>query len=114
MADVIDRHVVVLAPEKRYRVEALVQSQHVARRGLSLAFSNYPMLDADVFAGMRIRPTRDIAGGVNVAGACLEVPIDHHAAIDLKAGLLGKHQTRAHADADDHEVGVHCGAALEY
>jgi len=65
MTDIIDRHVVVLAPEKRYRIECLALSQHVARGGLSLTFGNHPMFDPDVFAGMRDRPARDVACGVN-------------------------------------------------
>src|SRR5262249_28673963 len=33
VADIVDRHVIVLAPEERHRVERLVLSQHVARGG---------------------------------------------------------------------------------
>src|SRR6201995_4075731 len=45
VADIIDRHVVMLAPEERHRVERLARAQHVARRGLALAFRHHPMLD---------------------------------------------------------------------
>src|ERR1700716_3232579 len=48
MTDIIDRHVVVLAPEKRYRVEDLALPQHIARGGLALAFRHHPMLDPDI------------------------------------------------------------------
>src|SRR5438874_9953081 len=48
MTDIIDRNVVVLAPEKRHRIECLTLSQHVARRRLALAFRDYPMLNADI------------------------------------------------------------------
>src|SRR5258705_38277 len=65
VADIIDRHVVVLAPEKWHGVECLALPQHIARGGLALAFGHHPMLDPDILAGMRIGPARDIAGGVN-------------------------------------------------
>src|SRR5262249_55582833 len=103
MTDVVDGYVIVLAPKERHRVEALIQSQHVAGCGLSLTFGYHPMLDADVLAGVRVRPTRDVAGSVNVVRAGLEMPIDHHAAVNLKAGLLGEHETGADANTDDHE-----------
>jgi hypothetical protein len=48
MADLVDRHVVVLAPEKRHRVECLARAEHVARGGLALAFGHHPMLDPDI------------------------------------------------------------------
>src|SRR6266581_7482771 len=59
MTDIIDRHVVVLAPEKRYRIECRALSQHIARGGLSLTFGNHPVFDPDVFARMRIGQARD-------------------------------------------------------
>src|SRR5262245_4810655 len=55
MTDVLDRHVVVLAPEERDRIEALAPAEHVARRHLTLAFGDDPMLDADLRTRMRIR-----------------------------------------------------------
>ena len=50
MADIIDRHVVMLAPEKRHRVERLALPQHVACRGLALAFRHHPVLDPDILS----------------------------------------------------------------
>src|ERR1700681_1615754 len=43
VADIIDRHVIMLAPEERHRVEFLTLPQHVERRGLSLTFRDHPM-----------------------------------------------------------------------
>src|SRR6516164_4879550 len=37
VADIVDRNVVVLAPEERYRLELLVMAEHVQRRDLALA-----------------------------------------------------------------------------
>ena len=65
MADIVDRHVIVLAPEKRHRVEALFVPEHVGGRGLALALGDNPVLDPDALAGMRIGPARDVAGGEN-------------------------------------------------
>ena len=64
------------------------------------------MLDADGLAGMRIGPARDIAGGIDAGNAGFAVSIHDDATIDGEAGLLGQRQTRPHADADHHEVGI--------
>src|SRR5262245_41951314 len=47
VSDVTDRHVVVLAPEERHRIEALAPPQHVPRGGLTLTLGDHPVLDAD-------------------------------------------------------------------
>jgi hypothetical protein len=39
--------------------------------------------------------------------------IDAHAFVDCEPGLFGKRKARAHANADDHQVGVEHAAALE-
>src|SRR6476660_5611345 len=36
VADIIDRHIVMLAPEERYGMERLALTEHVARGGLAL------------------------------------------------------------------------------
>src|SRR5262245_45306334 len=54
VADVLDRHVVVLAPEERHGVESLPASQHVQRRDLALALRQHPVLDSDALTGVRI------------------------------------------------------------
>ena len=48
------------------------------------------MLDANALAGMRIRPARDIAGGVDAGRAGLEIAVDDDAAIEREAGLFGQ------------------------
>jgi hypothetical protein len=47
MANIIDRHVVMLAPKKWHGIESLPLSQHIAGGGLTLAFGHNPMLDPD-------------------------------------------------------------------
>ena len=65
------------------------------------------------FAGMRIGPARDVAGGKDAGDAGFEIGIDGDAAIDRKAGLLGQRQPRPHADADHDQIGLERAAALE-
>src|SRR5262245_13553336 len=52
VTDVLDRDVVVLAPEERNGIEALAPAEDVARRDLALALGNDPVFDADLRAGM--------------------------------------------------------------
>src|SRR5262249_18965627 len=81
MADIVDRHVIVLAPEKRYRVEALVQAEHVGGRGLALPLGHDPVLDTDALAGMGIRPARDVPGRENPRRTGFQILVHRHAAI---------------------------------
>ena len=96
----------MLAPEERNRVEALASPQDVARRDLTLALGDDPMFHADAVAGMRIRPSRDIPGSENAGRGGLEEFVDQNAAIERKAGSLGEHGRRTHADAHHREVGI--------
>src|ERR1700730_15782293 len=113
MTDIIDRHIVVLAPEERYRVEDLSLSQHIARSGLALAFRHHPMLDPDVLLGMWIGPARYITHGVDSGDAGFEEPVHRNAAVDFEARLFCQADARPYADADDHEFGLQHAAALE-
>src|SRR5207237_4560118 len=113
MADIIDRHVVMLAPEERYRVEDFALSQHVARGGLTLAFRHHPMLNPDVLLGMRIGPARDIARSIDSGDAGFEECIHCNTAVELDAGLFGQRQARPHSDPDDHDVTLQRAAALK-
>src|SRR6195952_285649 len=106
VADIVDRHIVVLAPEKRCRVEGLALSQHVARGGLALAFGHHPMLDPDALPGMWIGPTRDIARGIDSRDAGFEERVHSNAAVDLEPCLFRQAEARTHADADDHDIGL--------
>ena len=51
MPDVIDRHVVVLAPEERNLGKPLPLAEHVARRRLALALGDHLVLDPEILAG---------------------------------------------------------------
>src|SRR3954447_22623818 len=105
MTDVIDWHVVMLAPEERHGVEPLIQSQHVACHSLTLALGNHPVLDANIVAGMRIGPARNIACGIDAGSARFEIGIHLYAAVHYEARLLGERQTRPHANAEHHKIG---------
>ena len=52
------------------------------------------MFDANVLAGMRIGPARDIARGIDAGYAGFEIGIDGDAAIDRKPRLLGQSKAR--------------------
>src|SRR4029453_19630935 len=61
VTDVVDRDVVVLAPEERHGVKRLTPAQHVARGRLTLTLGHHPGFNANPLAGVRIRPTGNIA-----------------------------------------------------
>src|SRR3954447_4118842 len=104
MADIVDRKVVMLAPEERDIDEAFAPPQDIARDGLALALGNDPVFDPERFPTVGIRPSRNIAGGIDSRRAGLQVCVYDHAAVDREAGLLGKLDARPHANADNYEV----------
>src|SRR5262249_9899468 len=113
MADVVDRHVVVLAPKERNLGKSLSLAENVARRRLTLPLGHDPMLDPQSLAGMGIGPARDVAGGKDSRHAGFKVFIHCDAAIDLETGALGQLDSRPHPNADDDEIGRQCRAAFE-
>src|SRR4051794_10050920 len=90
MTDIVDRKVVMLAPEERDVGETFAPPQDIARNGLALELSSDPVFDPERFPTVRIRPSRDIAGGIDSRRAGLQVCVHDHAAVDREAGLLGK------------------------
>src|SRR4249920_3375329 len=50
VANIVDRHIIVLAPEERRRTEGRRHAYHVESRDLSLALGDHPVLDTDAFA----------------------------------------------------------------
>jgi len=113
MADVIDRNVVVLAPERRDGIEGLASPEHIQRRDLSLAFRDHPVLDPNGLAGARIWPARDVAGGEDARSAGLQHGVHRNAAIDLEARGLGEPYPWAHAETPDDEVSIQNRAARQ-
>src|SRR5678815_2299342 len=81
VADVVDRGVVVAAPEKRYRVELLAGAEHVAGSHLTLALGHHPVFDANAFTGVRVGPPGHVTGRINAGGARFEVLVDRNAAV---------------------------------
>src|SRR5262245_18525157 len=106
MTAVEDGNVVMHAPEERDSGEFYCSTQHVERRCLALTLRNNPVLDANILAGMRIRPAGDIAGGKNVLNTRLKIAVHQHTAIKRQAGCLGKLSARANSDPDHHKVGL--------
>src|SRR5258707_11564354 len=89
MPDVVDRHIVVLAPEERNLGKSLPLAEDVARHRLTLPLGHDPMLDPQILAGTGIGPPRDVAGGKDSRHAGFKVFIHRDAAIELaeRAGL---------------------------
>src|SRR6478609_4853967 len=113
VTDIVDRNVVVLAPEERGRSEWCRDTHHIEGGDLPLPFGDHPMLDADAFAGDRIRPAGDIAGGVNSGRTGFHVFVDDHALVDREAGLFGERQAWTHSDPDHNKIGVERASVFE-
>src|SRR5271155_3970260 len=97
MADVVDRDVVMLAPEEGSRRERRPVADHIERGDLALALRDNPMLDPNRLATDRIWPTRDIARGEYTGRARFEIGVDNDAPIHFEPCRLGKSDTRADA-----------------
>ena len=106
MPDIVDRRVVVLAPEKRYRIKSFSLAKDISRCDLTLTLRDHPMLDADLFSGVRIRPTGDIACGKDTGNASFKVLIDHNATIHLQPSLLCECHRRTHANSRYNKIGL--------
>ena len=114
MADVVDRHVVVLAPEERDIGKPLPSPEHVARRGLALPLGHHPVLDPQMLAAMgdpasaRCRRRRKCP-----ARWSRDIRSPPRRGRSSSPARSASCDSRPHADADDHEIGRQCGAALE-
>src|SRR5215831_18465016 len=113
MADIVDRNVIVLAPEERYGRELLPISEHVECCGLALPLCHDPMLDAKSCARMWIGPAGNVARGKDSWRAGFEIVVNHNATVEREARVLGERNTRAHPDASNHEVGIERAAAAQ-
>src|SRR6185437_5802805 len=113
VSDVVDRNVVVLAPEERDRIESLAATEHVERGGLAMPLGDDPVLDADCRAAVRVGPAGDVAGRIDIGRAGLQEFVDGYTAVDRQAGSLRKLQPRPHADAHDDEIRLDRAAALQ-
>jgi len=76
----------------------------VARCDLALALGYKPVFNADLSAGVRIRPTHDVAGREDARLARLPVLVDDNAAVDRKACGFGKCDRGTHADPRHDQV----------
>src|SRR4030088_49656 len=56
MTDIVDRQVVMLAPEERNIGKALAPPQYIARDSLTLALGDDPVFDPELFPAVAIRP----------------------------------------------------------
>ena len=92
------------APEKWHRVERLVPTDHVARRGLALSFGDNPVLNANLLPCVRIGPTCDVACRKNPRNAGPQIPVDGDAAVQRNPRLFRKSDRRPYADTHDDQV----------
>jgi hypothetical protein len=79
-------------------------AQHIARDHLSLALGHNPVLDAKPGIGVRIGPSRHVAGGEYSGDTCLEKLVHGDAVIDYDASGLRQLQIRSDADAGDDQI----------
>src|SRR5262245_44998385 len=70
VSNIVDRHVIMLTPEKRGRIEWRAYAHHIERRDLSLPLRDHPVLDADTLTRNRVWPTGNVAGRADVRRAC--------------------------------------------
>ena len=113
VADVVDRHVVVLAPEERHRVEPLAAAQHVARGHLTLPLRDHPVLDADrspvCGSGHRATsPAAKIPGALVSRNSLTAMPRS-----TARPAVSASAVRRPDADAHDDEVGVERAPAAQ-
>src|SRR6476661_34283 len=69
VADVVDAHVVVGAPEEGHLIVALAVAEDVPRCRLPHALGDDPVLDADLLAAVRVGPAGDVASSIHVGRA---------------------------------------------
>src|SRR5262249_4204780 len=113
VADVVDRHVVVLAPEERHGGEGRATSEHGEGGGLTLALGDDPVLHPNALTTVRIGPARDVSGRVDSGHARLQIGAGDHAAIERKAGFFSKLETWAHTDAGNYQIRRERAAVLQ-
>ena len=95
VADVVDRHVVVRAPEERDIVVRPTQSEHVACGSLTLALRVHPVLHADALAGIRVGVSCDVTGGEHVRRARFQKLVHSDTAVDGQFRVLGQSECGA-------------------
>jgi hypothetical protein len=71
------------------------------------------MLDADVFAAVRVGPTCDVAGREDARSARLQESVDKHATVKREAGLSRQTDPRSHTDAGHNEICDYYVSAVE-
>src|SRR5215217_7167483 len=114
VAYIIDRDVVVLAPEEWHRIEDLLLAKHVSGSSLALSLRHHPVLHPDTLTGMRIGPTRDVTGREHVRRAGLQELIDRYAPVQRESSPFGQLQIGPHANPGHNQVGLQAVAILQH
>ena len=114
MANIVDRHVVVLAPEERRLLVALARAKHVHRRNLALPLGDDPVLDAhSAPTRERVGEPGNVACGEDARSAGFQERVDHDAAVNAQARLLREVRSRTHTNAHHHEVRIEPRAIIQ-
>ena len=71
------------------------------------------MLHANLLARVRVRPLRNISGGVDARSTRLEVLIHDYTLVDAKTGLARELESRPHPDASHDDIGRQGRAVIE-
>ena len=79
-------------------------ARHVGADNFSLRQGRGPKDIQRVDAADRIEDLRDVAGGVNIGHAGLQMFVDRDPLVHHQAGLLGQVRARTHADGDREEA----------
>jgi hypothetical protein len=104
MADIVDRHVVMLAPEEGDRVKRLPLAEHAAGGVLTHPLGHHPMFYPNPFATAGLDPARDVAGREYACRTGLQSLVHENASIDSKARLPGQLQVRPNTHTRNHEI----------
>src|SRR2546427_4194318 len=113
MPDVVDGHVVVLAPEERSRSEWLPPAEDISRGGLPLALGHHPVLHANALSAVSIRPTGDVTGGPDAFRAGAHVLVDQHPAVEAEPRLFCQLDVWPNSHAQDDQLGVEPAPVLQ-
>src|SRR5688572_2820887 len=112
--DVVDRQVVVLAPEERDVREGRSLSGDGPAHRLTLPLGEHPVFNPNLAAASGVWPARGVADREDALRRCLEIGVDHDPAVDSQPGLLGESQVRAHSDPGHDEIGGEAFTVLQH
>jgi hypothetical protein len=106
MADVIDRHFVVLTPKEGNSGKVLAMSHHVKCCGLSLTLRDHPVFNSKAAARVRVWPACNIASSKNSLHTCFKSGIPDDSALDGNPRSYCKVNSGADTDTSNNKVSI--------